>query len=192
VSPDDALCESCGAAVLTLGNTQRGACLAPFVYGGVVREALLDLKFGGERTCVPYFADALAQYVREETRSFDCLCAVPLHPARQKSRGFNQSDLLADALAARLSLPVQSDLLARLRDTPSQRTLDHAGRQENVQGAFAVPPGAVVQGLRILLVDDITTTGATLREASGMLRQAGAARVQCIAVATTVPKNARS
>ncbi|MDR3345223.1 MAG: double zinc ribbon domain-containing protein [Oscillospiraceae bacterium] len=201
VLPDEELCEPCAEYIQSAAlNTSAGemACkasavndvarvlpLAPFAYAGAVRNALRRLKFNGELSSAPFFAERMAQSLQCAADGFDAVCFIPLHGARQKSRGYNQSEVLARLLARELGLPLRSELLVRLRDTPSQREFDRAGRQDNVRGAFALADGAAADALRLLLIDDITTTGATLRECAGVLIAAGAAEVLCAAAAAT-------
>jgi len=110
------------------------------------------------------------------------LVPIPLHPARIRSRGFAPAAVLARALARTLGAPAVG-ALRRVRDTPSQTGLDRPGRRRNVAGAFA--PARPLPGATVWLVDDVVTTGATLGEAAGALRAAGAARVAAVCIART-------
>jgi ComF family protein len=110
---------------------------------------------------------------------------VPLHPARLRQRGFNPAALLARALARAHGVPVAPRALERVRDTPSQTGLDRRSRARNVVGAFRVRPGARIPA-RVWLVDDVVTTGATLRAAARPLRRAGARRIVAICAARTL------
>lgn len=115
------------------------------------------------------------------------LLPVPLSASRLRQRGYDQAWLLAQALARELGVPARPDLLQRVLDTPQQATLDRASRQRNLAGAFWVPPqaAAAVRGRHLALIDDVMTTGATLRAAAAALTQAGAATVQAWTVART-------
>jgi ComF family protein len=110
---------------------------------------------------------------------------VPLHPARLRQRGFNPAALLARALARARGVPLAPRALERVRDTPSQTGLHRRARARNVAGAFRVRPGARIPA-RVWLVDDVVTTGATLREAARALRRAGARRVIALCAARTL------
>ena len=125
-------------------------------------------------------AAAVAHY---EGLAWDAVCAVPLHHVRQRERGFNQAGLLADSLARRLSLPVRASGLVRRRATGTQTHLTARERLSNVKGAFEVRWAARWRGLRLLLVDDVMTTGATVSACAGALKDAGATSVHVITLA---------
>jgi competence protein ComFC len=112
----------------------------------------------------------------------DLLAAVPLHVERLRDRGFNQSELLIEALSRGRTVRVFGDLV-RARATRSQTDLSAAARRHNVRSAFAVRSDGALQGAIVVLVDDVTTTGATLRECARTLRRHGAAEVRSITVA---------
>src|SRR5262249_52717643 len=109
--------------------------------------------------------------------AIDAIVPVPLHCWRRLQRGYNQSQALAHGLAAGGRRPLRGWWLWRVRHTPSQQGLSVTARQENVRGAFRVRRGVRLQGLRLLLVDDVLTTGATASEAAKALKKAGAADV---------------
>jgi len=113
----------------------------------------------------------------------DAVAWVPLYPARQRARTYNQSGLLAVALARRLKLPAARGCLARTRDTETQTHLSARERAANVRGAFVVRDPEWVEGRRFLLVDDVMTTGATVNECARALKEAGAAKVFVVTVA---------
>ena len=109
-------------------------------------------------------------------RQFDIIVPVPLHPTRQRERGFNQAGLLAELLSARISIPCKS-MLERVRYTTTQTALDRAERMENLHNAFRLRKNADVRGLQVLLIDDVLTTGSTLSECARVLKRAGATSV---------------
>ena len=150
-------------------------------YEGWLRSAVIQMKYGGEwaraRHLAPWLANAC-----EELLPADALVPVPLHPARRKQRGFNQTEKLAEALGAELAVPVEVNL-RRTRKTAPQVRLDAEGRQRNVDGAFELVAGASVVGKRLILVDDVITTGATLGACAQVLRAGGATGVSVITVA---------
>jgi competence protein ComFC len=114
--------------------------------------------------------------------SFDLIVPVPLHPARQRERGFNQASLLAESLSAETSMPCRG-VLQRIRYTTTQTALDRSERMENLHNAFRLRKNADVRGLRVLLIDDVLTTGSTLSECARVLKRAGAISVHAVTAA---------
>jgi ComF family protein len=151
-------------------------------YEGPLREAVHALKYKGRLALAQPLGRALAEVVwtDEALGRADVLVPVPLHPRREAQRGFNQSEELARVLARCTGLPVHR-ALRRVRDTPSQTELGEDERRRNVRGAFEAR--GCVRGLRVVLVDDVVTTGSTLSECATVLRAAGAAEVCAVAVA---------
>lgn len=156
-------------------------------YSGPVREIVMSLKYRGARDAARWMADwmlgcVVANWPGER---FDAVVPVPLFPGREAKRGYNQAALLAEAVASGLGDPVAARLLVRLRDTGTQTRLGAAKRRGNVAGAFAVRAGreSEAYGKRLLLVDDVMTTGSTLDAASAALRAAGAGRVLALSFA---------
>jgi ComF family protein len=125
-------------------------------------------------TCVRSFADV---------DRFDAVAPVPLHHTRRRGRGFNQAHLIARGLARRLRVPLFPRLLARTRQTPTQTNLTAAERIANVHNAFRARHRSWLEGRRILLVDDVMTTGATVNACARALKKGGAARVDVVTVA---------
>jgi len=117
---------------------------------------------------------------QELVQDADLIAPVPLHPRRLKQRGFNQSLLLAQAFPG---VRLERELLTRVRHTPPQTGLNPKERRDNVRGAFNVPRPDLVKGKNVLLVDDVFTTGATVRECARGLRKAGAQQVDVLTVA---------
>lgn len=144
------------------------------------------LKFHHKLALAPLLGDCLARQlpVTSALRDFDVLIPAPLHIARLRQRGFNQAAELCRPLALRTHLPMRSDLLARPRATRKQTRLDKAQRQANVRDAFVARPD--VEGLKVVLFDDVMTTGATLNAMAWALRQAGALKVAAITLARVV------
>jgi ComF family protein len=148
-------------------------------YAGVLREAILRLK----RHTGEGLAEILGEVWGErdagrfQALRAEVLVPIPLHWRRRWQRGYNQSQAVAWGLAHRLGLPCQPMLLRRVRNTPSQVSQTPTGRKENMRGAFRARRGVRLDGRRVLLVDDVMTTGATASEAARALRTAGAAQV---------------
>jgi ComF family protein len=154
-------------------------------YGDVVREAVHAFKFGGRRALAAPLGDLLAERAPDAWPRGrpDLLVPVPLHPRRERERGFNQCSLLARRVGRAWGCPVRDDILSRTVATPSQTALDAAARRANVRGAFRLRRAAPLAGRHVALVDDILTTGATLSECARALLEGGAASVGAFTVA---------
>jgi ComF family protein len=149
------------------------AARCPFVYGGAAREAVHALKYDGLAAIAGTMAEAMAGSLGAWEPAATALVPVPLAGRRRRSRGYNQSELLARELSRRCGLPVNRGLLIRRRATPPlARAADEAARRAAVEGAFAVRPEAKPAGA-LLLVDDVMTSGATLDACARALVTAG-------------------
>jgi ComF family protein len=152
---------------------------------GIVRKIVHEFKYGHQQHLRHPISDWLAETLddpRLAGRRFDIVVPVPLHPARKRERGFNQAELLAELLAARAGLPMRK-ALQRVRYTTTQTAFDRTERMENLRDAFRLRKNANVRGLRVLLVDDILTTGSTLSECARVLKAAGALSVHAATAA---------
>jgi len=145
---------------------------------------VVALKYRGRHRTAAGLARRLCEgeRCRRILGASDVIMAVPLHPERARARGFNQAELLASALGQATGRPLWRHLV-RIRNTPSQTDLSARARRLNVRNAFAVPPGPGLAGVAVALVDDVVTTGATLRECASTLLAAGAREVRSITVA---------
>lgn len=157
------------------------ALRTPFRFEDAARRAVLEAKFRGVSALLPPLATAAAALV-PATWAVEAVVPVPLHPARERRRGFNQSAVAARAAGDALGVPVLH-ALRRIRATPPQAGLDAAARAQNLRGAFVAAPGRSALPGRVLLIDDVTTTGATLAEGARVLLAAGAEAVYAMALA---------
>jgi competence protein ComFC len=161
------------------------AAVSAFRSRGIVRKIILDFKYGRQvhlRHLVSSWLCAALDDDRLHGREFDLIVPVPLHPARRRERGFNQAALLAETLSKRMSIPTRP-LLERVRYTTTQTAFDRTKRMENLRGAFRLRKNEKMQQLRVLLVDDVLTTGSTLSECARVLKKAGAASVYAVTAA---------
>lgn len=197
------ICEVCGGPLPGLAREEEEPLLCPLcqektyafdrarsfaLYKDVVVRAILLLKFEQIEPLGEWFSEQLADMVNAggEWLSADVVVPVPLHREREKDRGYNQAALLSRPLAKRLRLPHKTVLLMRTRARPEKQILSLEERWESVRGAFATRPGSQVDNLRVLLVDDVLTTGATLDACARALRKAGAKSVVGLTVARAV------
>ncbi len=161
------------------------AAVAAYRGRGIVREIIHEFKYARQihlRHLVAHWLRAALDDERLRDISFDLIVPVPLHPARQRERGFNQAGLLAESLSAETSMP-STPVLERIRYTTTQTALDRSERMENLHNAFRLRKNADVRGLRVLLIDDVLTTGSTLSECARVLKRAGAISVHAATAA---------
>jgi len=171
-------CERCRA--------QRPAVLetrSVFVFGGAMREALHALKYRGVSALAPQLAGEMAGLLRKWSPPVDCIVPVPLTTTRRRQRGYNQAELLGRELGRAAGLPQPSAALSRLHYAgPQARSPDEESRRRNVAGAFRADP-RLASGRAVLLIDDVTTSGATLNACAAALLDAGAASVRALTLA---------
>jgi ComF family protein len=197
------VCEACWSAIEavdersplfagTVGTLCSGgdvtALIAAFVFekDGPLRPLLHALKYGGNTAVGEELGTALGRKIASApwASRLTGIVPVPLHRAKQRERGFNQAEIIARAVAVILGVGTLPGILVRARHTATQTHLGAAERSANVAGAFAMTPGGTVgSGDRLLLVDDVVTTGATMGEAARVLSAAGAAECYAGAVA---------
>jgi competence protein ComFC len=167
-------CANCGHRTIYFD-----AAVAAYRGRGVVRQIIHEFKYGRQvhlRHLVARWLFAALDDERLLGRQFDVIVPVPLHPARKRERGFNQAGLLAELLSARISIRCKS-ILERIRYTTTQTAFDRAERMENLHNAFRLRKNVDVRGLRVLLIDDVLTTGSTLSECARVLKRGGATSV---------------
>ena len=178
-APGEFLCSNCAGRRWSLGRVR-----AAYRAVGTVREVILRFKYQREYFLRPWLGrwmrDGFRRYYAEER--WDALIPVPIHPDRRKERGFNQSSEIAGWLGAKVGVKVEEGLV-RVKATPPQARLRRAERLRNLRGALALAPGFDPRGRRLLLCDDVFTTGATADACARVLKQAGAEEVAALTVA---------
>ena len=174
--------EDCGRCRRGLSLFVEGAALG--FYAGPLRDCVVALKYGGRHRTAGRLAARFRedQRCRAVLRASEVLVPVPLHKDRERGRGFNQAGLLAAALSRSSGVPVCQALI-RTRATPSQTDLSARDRRRNVRNAFALAPDSDLGHRAVTLVDDVLTTGATLRECALTLRARGAREIRVLTVA---------
>lgn len=157
---------------------------AAYIYNDVSAAMIKRLKYSGAK----YIAKPLSESIELPPEwHIDCVVPVPLHRKRVAERGFNQSKLIARHLSKRLGLKLDPALLVRTADTPHQTRMTEAARRRNLKNAFKADPSC--EGLDILLVDDVRTTGSTLIECAAALKKCGCGKVYAAAVCFSAPGN---
>lgn len=181
-SPSEtAVCDNCAEKDYRFSGLR---CLAPF--GPDIQDLIHGLKYNGRAVVARVLGERLGRLLAEGgfAEGLHLVHPVPLHPARRRERGYNQSLLIARSVSSSLGIPASGRLLARTRVTASQTGLDHDARSDNVRDAFRARKPEQVAGRRILLVDDVITTGATCNACSEALLRAGALDVRVAALAS--------
>lgn len=175
--------EVCGACLKRPPRFDR--CRAVYVYDFPADVLVQRLKYASELALAGFLAEQLAHEVSPHPLP-DLILPMPLHPRRLGERGFNQAVELGRRLSARLGVPVRLEACQRVRDTPAQAGLDLRERRRNLRGAFHC--GKDLKGLRVALLDDVMTSGASLDELARAARNAGATGVEAWVVARTLPR----
>ena len=190
------VCKKCGKEVLDETVEFCEDCMVhrhAFEYGMALlhydetaRNSVTQIKYHNKREYLDFYAGAIAVRFGRRIRRMgvDALVPVPVHASRRRVRGFNQAELLADAIGERLGIPVRPEMLIRDRRTKPQKELSPAERLKNLSGAFA--SGEIPAGVQsVLLVDDIYTTGSTIEACARALRKAGVERVYFVVICMT-------
>lgn len=182
------LCQPCGDTLPRCDRVRQGAgfgrCAAPLYYEDSVRKAILDYKFHGKLNGLDCFGRMMAETAAEQySGEFDAITWVPVSKKRLKKRGFDQARYLTASMCVDWHVaPIET--LRKVVDNPPQSGIhDGAERRANVLGVYEAVSPEQFAGKRLLLVDDICTTGATLGECARVLKAAGAAEVMCLTLA---------
>jgi len=187
------LCEVCGEILSELGicDSCRSnppafkALRSAAAFGGPLRNAIHHLKYHQDIALAESLSEILYQKITETKWHFDLITSVPLSKERMKERGYNQSSMLAFPLALRLQKPFIEKAIERTRNTHSQVGLNILERRENVRDAFTASP-KYVENKSVLIIDDVATSGATLRACAQALRNAGAVTIYGLTLARPV------
>ena len=190
VKSGEGMCIQCEKLLPYTGENNRKQhfanvelCGSPLSDEGAVRKALLRYKFAGAASYSRIFGKISAKCIDETQISCDIITWVALSRKRRRRRGYDQARLLAESAAKELGWPCE-ELLKKTRDNPAQSGIsDYKKRHENVAGVYEAVNADMIKGKRILLMDDIVTTGSTLSEAASILKRAGAASVVAATVA---------
>lgn len=159
-----------------------------FEYDGHVRDSILRYKNSGMSKYAKTYGECMAARLFEEYGEieFDFICGVPSHTNKKLTYGFDQVELLCSELSKNTEIPYTAGILEKIRKTKKQRSLNYEERQKNMQNSVGTAKPELVTGKTILLVDDVCTTRATLKECSRALKMSGAKRVFALTLATTL------
>lgn len=177
IQPNELMCPVCGRLALD-GVTHLGCqtryipdkLISFFRYDGIVRKAVKTLKY----RCVTDVAEEFVSLMPSISGEYDVLVPIPLHPRRLKERGFNQAEVLGRIISKKLHIPMDADILRRTKQTKPQVTMkDRKERLENMDHVFEIQKTKKQPYNRVLLFDDVFTTGATMRSATNILKRSG-------------------
>jgi ComF family protein len=156
-----------------------------FKYESLIRKLILRYKFSNKAYLNHFFANVISQNEKncKLLKQYDLIIPVPMHKKKMKKRGYNQTELVANELEKNLNIPARNDILSKVINTTTQSKLGGKARQSNIQHAFFIKNDIEVEDKKIILLDDIYTTGATSEECSRVLKEAGAREVLVLVLA---------
>lgn len=173
------------SCVVEMENKKYEKLLYLFRYESLVRKLILRYKFSNKAYLNHFFANRIAE--NEENRKllkqYDMIIPVPMHKKKMQKRGYNQTELVANELEKSLGIPARKDILSKVVNTTTQSKLGGKARQSNIQHAFFIQNDIEVEDKKIILLDDIYTTGATSEECSRVLKEAGASAILVLVLA---------
>jgi ComF family protein len=164
---------------------------AAFLYTGAMRQSVYRMKACNRRDYLPFYAEAMTSALKAYLPYWqpELIVPIPMHPKKKRQRGYNQSELLAGLISEQTGIPTRCDLLRCVKLTSAQKTLNRSERRENLKGSIA-PAEPFPPVKRVLLVDDVYTTGSTMDEAAKILKQNGVESVYFVALRTGKGKKA--
>lgn len=193
IKNDGKICLKCGTAIEG-AEDYCGKCgkrevffdraYSPYLFEGHIRKVIHRLKYGGEMHFVPNFAKEMIKYIEAKGETFDIVTYVPMDKESQKERGYNQSYLLAKAFCDILAKDILKTLLIKKRKTAKQEELNFKSRLDNLKGVFESENKEDIKGKKVLLIDDVLTTGATTSFCAKALKKAGAVSVAVLTLAS--------
>jgi competence protein ComFC len=188
------ICEECYGKIPFTRDTEIPFALGCYYdelicvcrYLGIIKDAVIKFKFFNKPYYYRAFGALMSQKIKKVTSmpDFDIIICVPLHSKKCKERGYNQAELISRALSRELSVPANFSLLTRIRNTKPQSLLPGDKRYQNVKDAFCVIEKDRIKGKKVMIVDDVLTTGNTLNECARVLKEAGAKWVTAVVIAS--------
>lgn len=168
-------------------------CMVPYRYDGKVRESIHALKFYRRKEIAVFYGNQIADLLKQILSGdfAEVVACVPMSRKKERRRGYNQAELLAESVSRKLNLPYER-LLKKVRENQNQHDLNREERKRNVEGVYAACCQERIKGRKILLIDDVVTTGSTLEECAQVLFEAGAKDVICAAAACTLHKDRKT
>ena len=194
---DKGICRQCSYTLpfipadnqLVAPDLHISICLSVFYYKDAVRQSLIRYKFQGKNAYYKCYANLIAEGLKDHALDFDIVSWVPLSKRRYRKRGYDQAKLIANEVALLMNVPCIQTLIKYRNNPPQSGTLDENQRRNNVKDVYRLKVNAPIYGVRVLLIDDIITTGATLSECASILLDGGAKEIFGATVARTLKEN---
>ena len=165
------LCNTCRKSIKVINEVYQDEIISYGYYGGVLKDLILKLKYKNNFTAGDILAEFLEEYIVKNFKYKEYIITyIPLSKKSKKNRGFNQCEYIAKKISRDLSIEVL-DILTKQKETKEQKTLKRDERYENIKDAFTIEKGLGIKNYKIILIDDVTTTGATLQEAYKLLKK---------------------
>ncbi len=189
MSYNSLICKSCMRKIQNLNlkkelfkiNNKSIYCIAPFKYEGLIRNSILKFKFKGKMSHAAFFAYMMSQTINKYYSNLDFVTFVPISSERKIKRKFDQSEILSEKISKIINVPLKSTL-EKMADNAEQHNLERNEREKNILNVYNVIGKNDIKGKNILLIDDVCTTGNTLKECAKTLMTAGAKTVYCAAI----------
>lgn len=189
MSYNSLICKSCMVKIKNLNlkkelfkiNNKSIYCIAPFKYEGLIRNSILKFKFKGKMSHAAFFAYMMSQTINKYYSNLDLVTFVPISSERKIKRKFDQSEILSEKISKIINVPLKSTL-EKMADNAEQHNLEKSEREKNILNVYNVINENDIKGKNILLIDDVCTTGNTLKECAKILIDAGAKMVNCAAI----------
>ena len=190
VSEHAFVCDRCKPSKGEKGKWNFSRARSVFCYRDCVTELVMRLKYNAEGDVAKFIAPFLEELCIKHNMQADVIIPVPLASKREKQRGYNQAKLIANELSKILQVPVLDNILVRVKHTEAQKKMTPKEREENLRGAFEIkPPYSAIKGKRVLLVDDVFTTGATANECARILNRAKPKSIEVVTIAGVAQEN---
>ncbi len=182
VSQPTLYCSTCKERLLSIDKSR-----SVFVYDKAIKALIKKAKYDRKTYLIELFAKYMSFVYFKSYFNADYLCYIPMTKKALRKRGYNQSKILADNLSERINVPV-INAISKVKDTTRQATLNRAERLKNLEGAFIVTDKKSIKDKVLVIIDDVTTTGATAENVAKILKRAGASKVYLLTVASVPPK----
>lgn len=189
---NDYICDDCIKTLETIVDfkTIKGStCYSPYLYAGHMERMIKEFKFREQKYYGKLFAKLLADFYTSHKLDYDILIPIPLSKEKYLKRGFNQCELICDFLSKRVSVPVNNEILFKVKDTKDQHLLSKSERSKNLNSAFEARTREELLNKKILIVDDLLTSGYTLKEAIVTLKKAGYVNIDALVIGKAKPES---